>query len=203
MIGQEVRVGTGTFDLILDRQKHETLSKQCHQPRRQHMRVQRRKQAIADRMAEIDRIFPHTAGTTAATANTNIDPMSLREYDGSGFGFGGTDSPFRLDRDEEEYDPGAPLYSPSPTYSPAASPRYSPTTSPRYSPASPQYSKNSNNPPSIQYSPPASPQYSKNSNIYDPMLPGMTIERVSDQPYDPERLDLWKDNNDDDDDVGF
>ncbi len=180
MIGQEVRVGTGTFDLMLDRNKHEQLSKMYHQPRRQQGRVQRRKRAIADRMADIDRQF---AGHVKPTAN---DPLGLKEFDGSGFGYAADEydpeRPFGLGYGEEEF------YSPKRTsehYSPA-SPRYSPTLSPLYSPSH------------------TLPNYDA---VYDPTMPDMMVERIpmNQRPYDPTMLDLWKDNDDDayDPNIGF
>lgn len=187
MIGQEVRVGTGTFDLLLDRKKHETLSKQFHQPKRQHVRLQRRKRAIADRMAAIDRQFggpPPDKLKKPAVAAAVFDPMSMAEFAGSGFGFSSDEynpeKPFdRMDDNEEEYDPASPRYSP-------ASPMYSPQASPRYSPASPRYT-------------PSSPVY--RGEEYDPNMPQMNVEAVP-VPYDPESVPFWG-NDDNNDDVGF
>lgn len=201
MIGQEVRVGTGTFDLLLDRDKHERLSKKHHQPRRQHIRMQRRKRAIADRMAVFDQMFGGSGDADATDRSAPLSyrnqhqqhkrPISLEESFGSGSFFDGlgadASQPFSFAANEEEW--GAPYYSPaSPIYSPA---------SPVYSPASPVYRPNDGfySPTSATYSPtaaveaptdapysPTSPRYSPTSPRYSPTS---TNRRYAAEEYDP------------------
>lgn len=78
MLGREIRVGTGSFDLFLDRGKHENLAKTHHQRYRDRQKINRRQQDIQTRMRNL---IP-TASAPEVSA-TKIDPMS---FIGSGFG---------------------------------------------------------------------------------------------------------------------
>lgn len=172
MIGQEVRVGTGTFDLLLDRERHEDLSRQYNQPRRRRQYQQRRrKQAIDSHMAALDKEY-----LVKDRAKERLDPMSLAEFQGTGFGFD--------DMEEEEV---ADEYSPSRPYSPSAA-TYSPTSPSAYSPTSP----------SAKYSP-TSP-----SLVYDPAAPRIRVEPIPYDPERSVDTDLntglW---DDDDADAGL
>lgn len=204
MMGQEVRVGTGTFDLILDREKHERLAKAHHQPRRQHIRTQRRKRAIADRMAVFDGMFGGAGGGGSSSSTDNRRPITLEESfsgaassffgdddHGYGYGYADPENPFdyQLHEEEEFAAPPARPYSPTSNvfdYSGAgagAGAAYSPS-SPAYSPSSPAYS-------------PSSPAYSPSSPAYSPSSPGYSGAGAA--PYSPSRaVDDYNDDGGDD-----
>lgn len=178
MLGRLIRVGTGSFELFLDRHQHETMAKMHHQRYRERRRELRKKRAIDDRMAALFSV------PAEIEKPKRVDPMS---YIGSGFG---------IADDDDDWDVKAPpIYSPtSPT-----SPIYSPA-SPVYSPASPVYSSRT------EYDPinpgAQSPTYSRHDTIYDPTspawdaddYPSLSIAVVPqpvakrDRPYDPESI---------------
>ena len=212
MIGQEVRVGTGTFDLFLDRERHEQLARTHLQSHRDRKRVQRRKRAIDARMRALDGAMgeygqpPFSSGygtspnyQTHTLVNPNLggmtqhsvplDPMAITAFSGSGFGFGGDDegydlsNPFGLGADEVEYDLGI-MYDPE--MGDGGGAQYDPT-SPNYEPGiriERRYSPSTSGWESPTYGPssPVSPS-SPAYGDYDPENPSGNGRA---EEYDPE-----------------
>ena len=203
MLGQECRVGTGTFDLFLDRSRHEELAHTYLQSHRNRKRLQRRQRAIDARMRALDNVdrrgFFEEKNLSSFGTSPNIetrapistgqtvpmDPMAITAFSGTGFGFGGDggydpSNPFGFGEDEVEYganevEYGADEYDPSnPIYEPGIHIERRPRP---YSPTSPRYS-----PTSPRYSP-SSPS---NAQEYDPSNFALYDNDADGPEYDPE-----------------
>ena len=110
MLGKEVRVGTGTFDLFLDRDCHEHMAKTYQQSHRERKRKERRERAIHER---IEHTFPTN---NTATATTTYEPYQPPPQLDSMSILGGANDdddfdPFALEQNEDEF--GYALYSPT------------------------------------------------------------------------------------------
>merc|ERR1719193_1205882 len=169
MLGQLAKIGTGSFDLVLDQQKLEEADYGFQEQQDPYY---------------WDHIMGKTDGASSPLGSTpSYSSMKSPEYTGAWTPAedGGKFSPITgtanalilpsgLDSGTESegpFSPGGKGYSPtSPSYSPT-SPNYSPT-SPSYSPTSPSYS-----PTSPSYSP-TSPNYSPTSPNYSPTSPVFT-----------------------------
>eukprot|EP01122_Echinamoeba_exundans_P007522 TRINITY_DN2336_c0_g2_i6.p1 TRINITY_DN2336_c0_g2~~TRINITY_DN2336_c0_g2_i6.p1 ORF type:complete len:1742 (-),score=279.53 TRINITY_DN2336_c0_g2_i6:37-5262(-) len=186
MLGNQVQVGTGSFELFLndtmlkdvvtvqaDRPGGETLFDYANLPPGAQSPVAYDPTASPMVGSPMSVNSPYSAGVYSPYSGSPYSPVT-GNYGGSGYSPAspsyGAASP-GYSPASPRYNPSSPGYSPaSPGYSPA-SPRYSPASpayspaSPRYSPASPAYS-----PTSPRYSP-ASPAYSPTSPRYSPTSP--------------------------------
>lgn len=102
MIGREIRVGTGSFDLFLDRECHESMARKYHQRHRERQRQFHRNREVQNRFQSLQPV-------KAAELPAKFDPMS---FTGSGFGF--------ADAEQNIYSPPvSPMQTPSsPVYTP-------------------------------------------------------------------------------------
>ena len=173
MLGRLAKLGTGSFDLVLDANKIKDAIEDVRIP-----------EAAMETAANIDASshfaaspslfninYADVSGGFAFSPNVNAGAASPR------VGYFGASSP--------SYSPTSPAYSPtSPAYSPT-SPAYSPT-SPAYSPTSPAYSPTSPaySPTSPAYSP-TSPAYSPTSPAYSPTSPAYSPTSPAYSPTSP------------------
>ncbi len=171
IMGQLAQVGTGCFDVVLDRE--------------------RIRDALDSRIfdAQAAAAFGHSAGAEVSVFAMSPQ-MATNDFDFGAAAFSpihgaGGATPGYASAASPSYSPTSPSYSPtSPSYSPT-SPSYSPT-SPSYSPTSPSYSPTSPSysPTSPSYSP-TSPSYSPTSPSYSPTSPSYSPTSPSYSPTSP------------------
>jgi len=108
MLGKEIRLGTGSFDLFLNKSQHEFLARKHHQRHRERQKQRRRNRDIQDRLNNLN-LNDDGQLPNQSIYQKSIDPMS---YAGSGFGIEQEDDFAVFSAEEmntgDNYNPEAP-----------------------------------------------------------------------------------------------
>lgn len=103
MLGREIRLGTGSFDLFLNKSQHEYLARKHHQRHRERQKQRRRNREMQDRLKNLN--LNDDGQLPTYQQPILADPMS---YTGSGFGIQEDDFGDFSEVGVDDYNPNDP-----------------------------------------------------------------------------------------------